>query len=108
MRQSRHLKWNYFPENSAQLLDKIYKFEDTTFELGGMAAINILQIKKNTIAVHTTCYEQKSKVMGLKVSFSWFDTIVTPLHLFLCWSIFQIFYDLFYHIFTSSFPPNFI
>ena len=70
MRQSRHLKWNYFPENSAQLLDKIYKFEDTTFELGGMAAINILQIKKNTIAVHTTCYEQKSKVMGLKVSFS--------------------------------------
>ena len=68
MRQSRNLKWNYFPENSAQLLDKIYKFEDTTFELGGMAAINILQIKKNTIAVHTTCYEQKSKVMGLKVS----------------------------------------
>ena len=66
MRSTRGLKWDYFEPNSAQLLDKIYKFEDKTFELGGEAALKIFQ-KKNVIAVHTTCYEQKSKVMGLKV-----------------------------------------
>lgn len=50
------------------LLDKIYKFDKiTTYELGGMAAVQVLH-EKGVDAVHTTCYEQKSKVMGLKVS----------------------------------------
>ena len=66
MRSTQGLKWGYFSSDSAQLLDKIYKFEDKTFELGGEAALKIFE-KKNVLAVHTTCYEQKSKVMGLKV-----------------------------------------
>lgn len=49
------------------LLDKIYKFEHmTTYELGGAAAVQVLQ-DRGAAAVHTTCYEQKTKVMGLKV-----------------------------------------
>ena len=60
------LKWSYFPSDSAVLLDKIHKFEDKSFELGGEAAAKLFN-KKNSVAVHTTCYEQKSKVMGLKV-----------------------------------------
>ena len=66
MRSTQGLKWGYFSSDSAKLLDKIYKFEDKTFELGGEAALKIFE-KKNVLAVHTTCYEQKSKVMGLKV-----------------------------------------
>ena len=66
MRYTHGLKWDYFPSDSAQLLDKVYKFEDKTFELGGEAALKTFKTK-NVIAVHTTCYEQKSKVMGLKV-----------------------------------------
>jgi hypothetical protein len=61
------LRWEYIPEESAVLLDKIYKFDKiTTFELGGEAAERVLH-EKGAYAVHTTCYEQKSKVMGLKV-----------------------------------------
>ena len=66
MKQIGGLHWAYFKKDSAVLLDKIYKFEDKTFELGGAAASNIFT-EKETIAVHTTCYEQKTKVMGLKV-----------------------------------------
>lgn len=67
-RRGRGLKWEYIPEESAVLLDKIYKFDRiTTFELGGEAAERVLH-EKGAYAVHTTCYEQKSKVMGLKVS----------------------------------------
>ena len=66
MRSIDGLKWNYFDSNAALLLDKIYKFEDKTFELGGQAS-EIIFGARNTVAVHTTCYEQKSKVMGLKV-----------------------------------------
>ena len=61
------LRWEYIPQNSAVLLDKIYKFEhNTTYELGGDAAVRVLQ-QRGATAVHATCYEQKSKVMGLKV-----------------------------------------
>ena len=59
------LKWSYFKVHNAVLLDKIYKFESTTFEIGGKAADDLFH-KKGTIAAHTTCYEQKTKVMGLK------------------------------------------
>ena len=66
MRGTGGLKWEYFDSDQAILLDKIYKFEDKTFELGGKASEEIFG-GRNTVAVHTTCYEQKSKVMGLKV-----------------------------------------
>lgn len=49
------------------LLDKIYKFEDKTYELGGVAAAQVLD-RKGAYAVHTTCYEQKTKVTGLKAA----------------------------------------
>lgn len=63
------LHWRYFSESSAVLLDKIYKFETNTkqIELGGEATSIILK-KRGAIAVHTTCYEQKTKVMGLKAA----------------------------------------
>ena len=67
MKSIRGLHWAYFKTDSAVLLDKLYKFEDKTFELGGIAAFDIFK-DRETIAVHTTCYEQKSKVMGLKVT----------------------------------------
>ena len=66
MKSIRGLHWAYFKTDSAVLLDKLYKFEDKTFELGGNASFNIFK-DRDTIAVHTTCYEQTSKVMGLKV-----------------------------------------
>ena len=70
------------------LLDKIYKFENKTYELGGEAALSVMNstlIKNNkrvrrrkgkmpepergtAVAAHTTCYEQKAKVMGLKAA----------------------------------------
>lgn len=81
------------------LLDKIYKFSDKNYELGGEAAVEVFSSDNNIVfnsnsaskpksssantniaggsrdaartmkvhAVHTTCYEQKTKVMGLKV-----------------------------------------
>jgi hypothetical protein len=56
--------------SQAVLLDKIYKFDrHTTYELGGEAAVRVLH-DAGVDAVHTTCYEQKSKVMGLKVCFT--------------------------------------
>lgn len=68
----------------------VYKFNDPRYELGGEAALSILQPSNKTNAmskrhkmgdrtkdvgqvwdmvhaVHTTCYEQKNKVNGLKV-----------------------------------------
>jgi hypothetical protein len=63
------MKWEYIPAKAAVLLDKIYKFDlITTYELGGEAADRVLH-DKGADAVHTTCYEQKAKVMGLKVRF---------------------------------------
>ena len=62
------LRWEYLPSKQVVLLDKIYKFDHvTTYELGGAAAVRVLH-DRGVDAVHTTCYEQKSKVMGLKVS----------------------------------------
>lgn len=60
------LKWEYLPGKAAVLLDKIYKDHRTTYELGGEAALRLLN-DQGVYAVHTTCYEQKTKVMGLKV-----------------------------------------
>ena len=42
------LKWEYLPQESAVLLDKIYKFDHiTTYELGGEAAERVLHNKGN-------------------------------------------------------------
>lgn len=91
MKQIGGLHWAYFKKDSAVLLDKIYKFEDTTFELGGAASSKIFK-EKETIAVHTTCYEQKSKVMGLKVR---------PFHWFV-WGVFMpIYADIITHVYSE-------
>lgn len=72
------MKWQYLPAESAVLLDKIYKFDKiTTYELGGEAAEQVLH-SKGADAVHTTCYEQKSKVMGLKVRLSLLYVLLPP------------------------------
>ena len=70
MRHARYtigFRWEYIPETTAVLIDKIYKFEDSTIELGGQAAVDNLR-KKGAVAAHTTCYEQKAKVNGLKAA----------------------------------------
>eukprot|EP01032_Pedospumella_encystans_P024341 gene24341-27535_t len=79
--RGRHgLKWEYLPKQSTVLLDKIYKFEHiTTYELGGEAADRVLR-DKGADAVHTTCYEQKSKVMGLKAANAFWNPIYYDPH----------------------------
>lgn len=69
VRWSDNLRWAYVPENAAVLLDKIYKFQvgKKTYELGGRAAEEILS-DTGALFAHTTCYEQKMKVMGLKAA----------------------------------------
>ncbi len=70
MQIGRHafgLRWTYVDEQAAVLLDKIYKFDGKTYELGGEAALQMLN-ERGAFAVHTTCYEQKTKVMGLKAA----------------------------------------
>ena len=82
------LKWEYIPKESAVLLDKIYKFDlITTYELGGVAAERVLH-EKGVFAVHTTCYEQKSKVMGLKVRSSSCDELFIVTFLYICISLY--------------------
>lgn len=60
------LKWDFFSNFTAVLVDKIYGWEDQRIELGGAAALNILE-EYGAVAAHTTCYEHNAKVMGLKV-----------------------------------------
>ena len=60
-------KWGYMANTTAVLIDKVFKFEDMAVELGGEAAVGLLD-KRGAVAVHTTCYEQKSKINGLKAS----------------------------------------
>ena len=35
------IRWAYIPKNEAVLLDKVYKFKDQTYELGGNAATKV-------------------------------------------------------------------
>ena len=37
-------RWAYFPKNVAVLLDKVYKFKDQTYELGGAAAVKVRRV----------------------------------------------------------------
>lgn len=87
-RRRSTLDWNYLPDQHVVLIDKVFKFETTAIELGGEVRVHViyystlrnpsLQItagiltnrsnnERDTIAVHGTCYELKSKVNGLKV-----------------------------------------
>lgn len=66
-RAQKQLTWAYFDSNTTVLLDKLYKFEDSRVELGGSIAEDILSYR-GAVAVHTTCYEQKTKMMGLKAA----------------------------------------
>jgi len=78
------LRWEYFPAHSAVLLDKVYKLQHNMsgYELGGEAAMRVLA-DKGVSAVHTTCYEQKTKVMGLKVT----DRPTDPPHILYAYHI---------------------
>lgn len=60
-------KWGYASNNTAVLIDKVFKFQDMAVELGGEASDEILG-QRGAVAVHTTCYEQKVKIMGLKAA----------------------------------------
>ena len=62
------LRYAYFANNTAILLDKIYTWQhNRTVELGGLAAEQVLFGQK-AVAVHTTCYEHTVKVWALKAA----------------------------------------
>lgn len=87
------LKWDYF--NGTVLIDKVYKFKTKNIELGGDITESILNNEKITtkmndndkryydniylslpnitVATHTTCYEQRSKIHGLKATNSYWN-----------------------------------
>ena len=57
------LKYAYFTNKSAVLMDKVFKFKSTILELGGQASSDFLgDSGYRTIAMHTTCYEHVTKV----------------------------------------------
>lgn len=60
------LRYAYFDNSTAALLDKIVQ-RYRSIELGGEAA-SLLLAREHTLAMHTTCYEQSTKVMGLKAT----------------------------------------
>ena len=60
------LKFAYFSSETAPLLDKLVYREGHAMELGGEAIQGYLD-DKHSMAMHTTCYEKSTKVMGLKV-----------------------------------------
>eukprot|EP00605_Chrysophyceae_sp_TOSAG23-4_P001182 GSChrysophyteH1.ASY1.ANO1.1290.1 assembled CDS len=65
-RGTNGLRFAYFSNSTAPLMDKIVQ-KWRGIELGGQPAANLFT-KENTIAIHTTCYEQSTKVMGLKAT----------------------------------------
>ncbi len=74
------LRYAYFQNSTAALLDKIVQ-KWRGVELGGQPVSNYLEQQK-TIAVHTTCYEQRTKVMGLKaVNGFWNPRYYDPLRM---------------------------
>jgi len=60
------LRYAYFDNSTAALMDKIVQ-KYRNIELGGEAASRMLE-DEHTVAMHTTCYEQSTKVMGLKAT----------------------------------------
>lgn len=71
-RGKRKINWDYFQANTTVLLDKIYKWQDMNIELGGVAAEQILT-RHEAVAAHATCYEQKTKMFGLKAANSFWN-----------------------------------
>jgi hypothetical protein len=57
------LKFAYFDNHTAPLLDKLIRNHGTAMELGGEMLDTFLRNEK-AIAVHTTCYEKSTKVKG--------------------------------------------
>ena len=60
------LRYAYFSNSTAALMDKIVQ-KWRGVELGGQPAADMFT-RENTLAMHTTCYEQSTKVMGLKAT----------------------------------------
>ena len=64
---------NIVIHSTTPLLDKLIKQEGTVLELGGEMMEKFLSTEQS-IAVHTTCYEKATKVMGLKATNAfWFN-----------------------------------
>mmetsp|Transcript_32033 Transcript_32033/g.46173 ORF Transcript_32033/g.46173 Transcript_32033/m.46173 type:complete len:730 (+) Transcript_32033:13-2202(+) len=61
------LKFAYFTTDTAPLMDKFIKQHGNVYELGGELMLRALQDQR-AMAMHTTCYEKSTKVMGLKAS----------------------------------------
>ena len=61
------LKYAYFSNYTAPLLDKLVLHHGTVMELGGELMESFL-LRHHSLAVHTTCYEKSTKVMGLKAA----------------------------------------
>ena len=61
------MRYAYFPSSAASLLDKLTRATTNTIELGGEAASIVLDGSR-TVAIHTTCYEHVTKVLGLKAA----------------------------------------
>lgn len=68
------LRYAYFSNNTAVLLDKMNQFVSRTVELGGIQSATLLTSQKS-LAMHTTCYEQTTKVMGLKATNSFWNPL---------------------------------
>jgi len=60
------LRYAYFSNSTAALMDKIVQ-KWRGVELGGQPAAEMFS-RESTLAMHTTCYEQSTKVMGLKAT----------------------------------------
>jgi hypothetical protein len=59
------LKYAYFTNETAPLMDKLVLNYGNVMELGGELMESFL-VNHHSLALHTTCYEKSTKVMGLK------------------------------------------
>lgn len=69
------LRFAYFSDATAVLLDKMSLNKNWSVELGGEAATQLLEepsdpphSRSPAVAVHTTCYEHRAKALGLKAA----------------------------------------
>ena len=61
------MKYAYFGNFTAPLMDKLTLHNGIVHELGGMVIGDLLH-RAHSVAIHTTCYEKSTKVMGLKAA----------------------------------------
>lgn len=66
------LKYAYFSNYTAPLMDKLVLKGGSVMELGGEAVADFL-FEQKSVAMHTTCYEKSTKVMGLKAANSFWN-----------------------------------